>query len=262
MRRLTFILEDLEIADLDDGIFLSEGILETPLRYPPGKRHLAALKSRALSAPARARCPLCPLVAVLPWPEPGPLPILFRSFFEPSWGLRSSSFILSYILQHFDQMDHLLHHAPRISGVFLHVLSSIESLESQALDRSLLSVGAPDGALRPLYLQVRHVMPPLSSPFPSASPSPRTASAWRGPEGGLDHVVGIPRPVTFRVDVPDAGHLDDSPNRAAGDNARAFEGGLDKDLARTVDAGDLVRHRASVQGDLYDALSSPVQPPF
>jgi hypothetical protein len=37
--------------------------------------------------PERAFWPLCPLVDVLPWPEPTPLPILFLFFVAPKAGL-------------------------------------------------------------------------------------------------------------------------------------------------------------------------------
>src|SRR5581483_1268401 len=54
--------------------------------WPPSKPSL-------WKPPERARCPLCPRPAVLPQPEPTPRPTRWRSFFEPSAGLRSFSFI-------------------------------------------------------------------------------------------------------------------------------------------------------------------------
>src|SRR5208337_4343004 len=62
------------------------GILRVRGIWPPSKPF-------PFGAPARALCPLFPIVAVLPWPEPGPLPIRFFAFREPSCGFRSSSLI-------------------------------------------------------------------------------------------------------------------------------------------------------------------------
>jgi len=71
---------------------------------------------------------------------------------------------LLHVLQHFHQVYYLLHHTPDLRGI-LHYPLLIEPLETETLDRSLLIIGAPYGASRPFYPEVRHVMPPLSLPF-------------------------------------------------------------------------------------------------
>src|SRR5512147_999351 len=45
--------------------------------------------------PERANKPLCPLVAVFPWPEPGPRPIRLRFFLAPFAGARLCKFMMA-----------------------------------------------------------------------------------------------------------------------------------------------------------------------
>src|SRR5271157_4167158 len=73
-------------------------------------------------------------------------------------------------------------------------------------------------------------------------------------ECGLDDIVGIPRPVTFREDILYTCDLDHRPHRTAGNNPGSFVGRLYENLARSIDPDGLVRNGTPVDGDLYNIL--------
>ena len=133
--------------------------------------------------------------------RPGPLPILFLFFLEPSWGFKSSSFIIyCHILHAFlRQGASPSSPCPCISGVFFTIRSSLSLLNPRLLIVSLLVLGARRCSFSSI---LSSGVPPYASSIFAFPPlfhgHLRLSSAWRALEGGLDHVVRVSRPVAFR----------------------------------------------------------------
>ena len=84
-----------KIAQIHDCIFLAEDVGESSFRDPALQEASGRLQTRR---PLRRRNgpsgPCVPLPAVLPEPEPGPLPTLFAFFVAPFAGFSSSNLII------------------------------------------------------------------------------------------------------------------------------------------------------------------------
>src|SRR2546425_3460699 len=80
--------------------------------------------------------------------------------------------------------------------------------------------------------------------------APRRGEAQQPVQRRAHHVVGVGRAQTLRQDVPDADALEPGAHRAAGEDAGTRRGGLEEHPPRPVVADDLVRDRATGEGDL------------
>src|SRR5256885_13977075 len=95
-----------------------------------------------LPPPERAVCPLWPLPAVLPWPEPGPRPTVFRRCLAPGAGRSSSS-----LMGHLEDVRRLRDHAAHRRRVLVgHLLT--DTAEPPRPHRRPPPLGQGDGRAR------------------------------------------------------------------------------------------------------------------
>src|SRR5208337_2215824 len=133
-------------------------------------------KPRRTPPPARAFCPLCPLPAVFPCPEPTPRPSLLLFFVAP-FGTRMSKPSMSADLLDVQQVRHGAHH-PEDGRRRVVLDHSIEPAKTQCLHRCPVGRHAADGAARQRDPQLlyRH----CAHPHMSFRVRPRFAAMTRG----------------------------------------------------------------------------------